>query len=162
MNFHPASRVWIYMSDREFTDVESGDINRSLKHFCREWTAHGADLHAHGEVRFNRFILLMVDETIAGASGCSIDKSVHFIKELEREYGVQLFNRLLFAWKKGTQIHVSPLHDLQQLFDAHEISEETIVFNNAVTGKQELDEKWMLPLKDSWMYTRINKKTVKV
>lgn len=155
MNFDPSSRLWVYLSNRPFTDVEVSDINLALKHFCKEWTAHGSNLKAFGEVRFNRFILLMVDESQAGASGCSIDKSVHFIKAIEQEYGVTLFNRLLFAWKKGEEIRVSELRDLQQLADSGEITGSTIVFNNTITSKKELDEKWMIPLKESWMQGRL-------
>jgi hypothetical protein len=131
-----------------------------LKHFAKQWTAHGSNLKAHGEVRLNRFILLMVDETAAGASGCSIDKSVHFIKAIEQEYGVTLFNRLLFAWEKGDHVEVNHLDELQSLFDNREITEDTIVFNSLVATKKELDEKWRLPLHSNWMMTRLRKEKV--
>jgi hypothetical protein len=51
-----------------------------FSNFCIQWTAHGANLKAYGEVRHHRFIVMIVDETAAGASGCSIDKSIHFIR----------------------------------------------------------------------------------
>ena len=50
MNFDPSSRLWVYLSNRPFTDVEVSDINLALKHFCKEWTAHGSNLKAFGEV----------------------------------------------------------------------------------------------------------------
>jgi hypothetical protein len=159
MNFYPSSRVWVYMSDRILTDVEASDISLALKHFTKEWTAHGADLKATSEVRFNIFILLMVDESHAGASGCSIDKSIHFIQSVENKYELRLFNRLLFAWKAGDQVDISPLSDLQKLFDEGKITPETIVFDNTITTKKQLDESWMVPLKESWMYSRIRQNT---
>lgn len=143
------------MSDRAFSEVETNDISIAVKHFCKDWSAHGNNLKASGEIRYNRFILLMVDETAAGASGCSIDKSVHFIQAIEKEYNVHLFNRLLVAWKTQTLVQVAPLQELQQLFDDGVIDDETLIFNNTITSKKELDEAWMIPLKESWMYSRI-------
>ena len=159
-DFHEKSKVWIYLSDRVFTSDEESSIQHSLNQFVKEWTAHGANLKASGEIRFNRFIILMVDETAAGASGCSIDKSVHFIKSIENQYGVQLFNRMLFAWKRGEEVFVSHLNKLQELFDHGEITGDTIVFNNLVATKKERNEKWMVPLKDSWMSARLMKQKV--
>ncbi len=150
------------MSSRPFTDLETTEIEIAVNHFAKAWTAHGSNLKASGEVRFNRFIILMVDESNAGASGCSIDKSVHFIKSLEQQYGVDFFNRLLFAWKEGDTIQVSTLDALPDLYTNQEISDETIVFNNNVTTKQQFEESWMLPLKNSGMFSRLNKKSVKL
>jgi hypothetical protein len=152
-----SSKAWVYMSNRPFNDSEAWEITEALKHFTKEWTAHGSHLNASGELLFNRFIVLMVDETMAGASGCSIDKSVHFIMSLGQQYEVDFFNRLLFAWKQGDTIQVSPLSALPQLYDNHEISGESIVFNNNVVTKKQFEESWMLPLRNSWMFARIKK-----
>ncbi|MCY7409014.1 MAG: hypothetical protein LH473_01980 [Chitinophagales bacterium] len=73
MNFSPDSRTWIYLSKKEFSNEEVVELNSLLSVFCKDWAAHGNNLKAKGEVLYNRFIVLMVDETQAGASGCSID-----------------------------------------------------------------------------------------
>ena len=153
--FSDHSRVWIYMSNRPFTDIEVSDIEMALIRFCKEWTAHGSNLSAKGEVRFNRFIILMVDEIQAGASGCSIDKSVHFIKEIEEEYNVQLFDRLLIAWMQDDEVKTTPFSEIEKLLEDGAISENTLVFNNAITTKKDLDQRWTIPLKESWMASRI-------
>lgn len=155
MNFSDQSRVWIYLSNRDFSVSEVPELNQLLQQFCIQWTAHGASLKAYGEVRHHRFIVLMVDETAAGASGCSIDKSIHFIQEIEKEFNVQLFNRMLFARKEGEEIHVSKLDELQKLFDEGIISEQTIVFDTTVTTKKDLDTRFETPLGQSWMMKRI-------
>ena len=77
------------------------------------------------------------------------------MKVLEQEYGTELFNRLLFAWKRGEDVVVSHLSELQSLADRGEVTRATIVFNNAITAKKELDEKWMVPLEESWMHSRV-------
>ncbi len=154
-NFHSQSRVWLYLSNRSFSNEEIPEINSALKYFCNEWTAHGSNLTAHGAVLHRRFILLMVDESVAGASGCSIDKSVHFIQQVEKEFGVQLFNRMLFAWREGEEIHVSNLNEVQKLFDEGVINHSTIVFDTLVATKKDFDERFEISFGDSWMMKRI-------
>ena len=150
------SRVWIYLSDKAFNDDEVIRLNQDIEQFCIQWTAHGANLKARGEVLHHNFILLMVDESSADASGCSIDKSVHFIRQIEKDFGVNLFERLIFAWKAETDIRVSHLNDLQKLVDAGEITMNTIVFNPLVASKKEFDESFQIPLRNSWMAKRIH------
>ena len=158
MKFSDQSRIWIYLSDRAFNEAEVSTLQQLLGQFCIQWTAHGTNLKARGEVLHHRFIVLMVDETAAGASGCSIDKSVHFIQEVEKEFEVQLFNRMIFAWKDEQEIHVSSLSDLQKLFDHENINTNTIVFNTLVTSKKDFDKRFQIPLGESWMLKRINVK----
>ncbi len=150
------------MSSRPFTDLETTEIEIAVNHFAKAWTAHGSNLKASGEVRFNRFIILMVDESHAGASGCSIDKSVHFIKSLEQQFDVEFFNRLLFAWKERDEIHVSTLSAFPALYNNHEITDETIVFDNNVTTKKQFEERWLVILRDSWMFPRLRKASIKI
>ena len=35
------SRIWIYQSNREFTDDEVKDISLELKEFQKSWESHG-------------------------------------------------------------------------------------------------------------------------
>ena len=150
-SYHSQSRIWLYLSDRPLTDMEVNDINLALKHFAKEWTAHGANLKAHGEILYNRFIVLMVDESDAGASGCSIDKSVHFIQMLERKYNVSLFNRMLVAYQENNEVKVVDANKAKQLIENGEWSEDTRVFNTLVQTKDEFDNHFVIPLKESWL-----------
>ena len=157
MNFSDQSRIWIYLSNRAFNLSEVAAINNRLQQFCIDWTAHGSNLHAKGEVIKNHFILLMVDESKAGASGCSIDKSVHFMQSLEKEFGVELFNRLLFAWMNDGRIVVSQLGDLQKLADDGVLQSDTMVFDTLLTVKKEFDERFEIPLHKSWMMKKLKR-----
>src|SRR5450432_1406118 len=101
-----SSRIWIYVSDRKFAASEISELNNLLAIFCREWTSHGSQLAAEGEILHNQIIVLMADETKAGASGCSIDQSVHFIQSLEQKFSVHLFNRMLVPVLYDNELHV--------------------------------------------------------
>src|ERR1700759_2190076 len=99
MKFSENSRVWIYQSDKELTDSEVALLQSQLDNFTTGWTAHNNQLKAKAEIRYNRFIILVVDESQAGASGCSIDKSVRFMKDIEQEFGINLFDRFNLAYR---------------------------------------------------------------
>lgn len=150
MHFSEQSRVWIYQSDKELYDNEAKQLLDQLNDFASEWTAHNHQLKAKAEIRYNRFLILIVDESQAGASGCSIDKSVNFMKKLEQQFGINLFDRFNFAYRDGEKVLSLPRHDFEELLKSGKINTDTIVFNNLVQTLQQLDTKWELPFKDSW------------
>lgn len=139
------SRVWVYQSDRVLEDQEVVFIRQRLLEFCNNWKAHQAHLKSSYQVLHKRFIILLVDEQQLDASGCSIDTSVAFIKSLELDYGIDLFNRTMVAYEESDAILTLPLIEFKKIVKA-----ETIVFNNLVTDKKGLKNNWRVAAKDSW------------
>jgi len=150
MEFSSHSRVWIYQSDRKLTDAEVLQIQVQLDNFAKGWTAHNNQLTAGAEVRYNRFLILIVDENQAGASGCSIDSSVRFMKQLEQQFGINLFDRFNLAYRDGGEVVSVPRHQFEELIKQGKINTETIVFNNLAQNVAELQTKWEVPFKNSW------------
>jgi hypothetical protein len=150
MQFSENSRVWIYQSDKKLTDEQIQQLQQRLNTFAAEWTAHNNQLKAKAEIRYNRFLILIVDESQAGASGCSIDKSVHFMQKLEQEFGISLFDRFNLAYRDGEEVLSLPRHGFEDLLKQGSINTQTIVFNNLVQNLTELENKWEVPFKDSW------------
>ncbi|MFT6167640.1 MAG: hypothetical protein ACJAV5_000445 [Vicingaceae bacterium] len=144
------SRVWIYQANRRLTDAEANEIKAHGDKFIEKWAAHGSNLQAAFEVLYNQFIVLFADESQVKASGCSIDSSVRFIKEIEKHYQLDLFDRLNLTYKDGANIKMMPMADFQNSLEKGELSEETIVFNNLIETKGEFDSKWEVAVKDSW------------
>ena len=142
--------MWVYQSDRKLSEQETREIEAKLDAFVKEWTAHTIQLAAGAEVRYNRFLILIVDESKTGASGCSIDASVRFIKGLEQEYNINLFDRFNLAYKEGAEVLSAPRNAFEQLVRDGKITSDTIVFNNVVQTVGELNTKWEVPFKDSW------------
>ena len=148
--FSPESRVWVYTANRPLTDAEVFSTQKALDAFVRQWTAHNQALLAKAEVFQNQFVVLMVDETRAGASGCSIDKSVHFLEGLGQELGVDFFERMRFAWSEnGELLFADRAEFAAHVGDGH-ISDETPVVNTLAQTKRELEEKWLVPFGKSW------------
>lgn len=150
MQFSQNSRVWVYQSDKQLNDVDVTKLQIMLDNFTAVWTAHNNQLKAKAEIRYNRFIILIVDENQAGASGCSIDKSVRFLKDIEQQFGINLFDRFNLAYRSNKQIISVPRHTFEELIANKTVDADTIVFNNMVQNLTELETKWEVPFKDSW------------
>lgn len=144
------SKVWIYQANRSFSDQELQEITNKLENFITQWTAHGATLKASFEIRYKRFIILALDQEINTASGCSIDASVHFIQQLEKEYGVDLLDKMNVSYKQGEFIAYKQLNDFRKMAKEKAVSPKTIVFNNLVNTKAEYLSDWEVPASESW------------
>ena len=150
MIFSPQSKVWVYQSNRAFTPSEAANIQQKLDAFTAQWKAHGHQLKAKAEIPYHFFIVFTVDQDSASATGCSIDSSVRVIKEIENEYGVDLFDRFNMAYKINDQVFVNTKEDFETLITIKKITPETIVFNNLVQTLAEFENKWEVPLSQSW------------
>ncbi|MDG1572707.1 ABC transporter ATPase [Robiginitalea sp. M366] len=144
------ARIWIYQANRPFTEAEALEVSEKTAAFLEQWTAHGASLKAGFELRYNRFIVLGLDQSLHGASGCSIDASVHFVQQLEQAYGVTLLDRMNVTFRQGEYIAYKPLADFRKLAKARSVGPQTVVFNNLVANKREYEEDWEIPASESW------------
>ena len=160
-SFHPDSRVWIYQSSRLFSVDEALQVEQMMEEFVRTWVSHGVPVKGAAHLLFGQFIVLMADETATGVSGCSTDSSVRLIKQIEKNFGVNMFDRMTLAFvvkdKSGeNRLELLPMAQLQYAIDHGFISADTLYFNNLVQSKEELEENWIIPLKDSWLAKRIS------
>ena len=146
------SRVWIYQCNRELSPDETKNIKHRTDQFVFDWASHGAKLSAQIEIFYNVFLVVFVDEEIANASGCSIDKSFQLIKDLETEFNISLLDRMIIAYRKDQKIHMCRIDEFEGLIKEGKITEDTIVFNNLVDRKNDFDSKWEVLIKDSWHY----------
>ncbi|NVJ89726.1 MAG: ABC transporter ATPase [Flavobacteriaceae bacterium] len=149
-NLPDTARVWIYQSNREFTENEISFINEKAREFINSWTRHGDDLKGSFTIKYNQFLVIGVDVSFNNASGCSIDASVHFIQELEKEFQLDLMDKMNISFKNGEHINLVKLPDFQKYVREKKITQETIVFNNMVNTKEDFEHKWEVPAKNSW------------
>ena len=144
------SKVWIYQANRSFSDAELDEIKAKLNVFVENWAAHGTGLEAGFDMRYKRFIILAVNQDNQSATGCSIDASVHFIQQLEKDYNVDLMDKMNVSYKQGEYVAYKTLTDFRKMAKEKAVSKNTIVFNNLVTNIAELNENWEVPASDSW------------
>ncbi len=106
------SRVWVYQANRPFTASETQAIQDYLAPALTQWAAHGAGLNASFEIRFQQVIVIAVDETVNAASGCSIDASTRWFKEMGANLGIDFFDRST-AVVEGDELTLIPLTALK-------------------------------------------------
>jgi hypothetical protein len=76
-NLPEESKIWVYQSNRKFSDTEFSEIGLP----CRPSLKIGQHTEqvSSYQLKYNRFIILAVDQDVQSATGCSIDASVEFI-----------------------------------------------------------------------------------
>ena len=92
------SRIWVYQSNRRFSEEETSEISIELESFLKSWTSHTKPIRSAFQIKYNRFIFIAVDKDFE-TSGCSIDSSVSFIQSLEKIYKVDLLDKMNVAYK---------------------------------------------------------------
>ncbi len=145
----PKSKIWIYQSNKTFSDDEVSQIKTLLEPFVEKWQYHGQDLNASYKILYNQFIVLAVaeDNTV---SGCSIDASVHVIQQIERDFKADLTDKMKTAFKNGDNINVVSLADFKKYVSLGKINPDTVVFNNMVDTIKGLKTEWEVSAKLSW------------
>ncbi|MGV9003918.1 ABC transporter ATPase [Flavobacterium sp.] len=144
------SKIWIYQSNRKFSDEEIAEIENNLQSFVESWSAHGTGLEASFQLKYNRFIILAVNQEVQAPTGCSIDSSVAFIQGLEQKYQVELLDKMNVTFKNGEHIAHKSLLDFKRMAKEKAVTANTIVFNNLVNTIEEFNENWEVPAEDSW------------
>jgi len=144
------SRIWIYQSNRKFSDEEIAQIESELQTFTDTWAAHGSGLEASFLTRYNRFIILAVNQETQAATGCSIDASVHFIQQIEKKFNVDLLDKMNVTFRNGEHIAHKTLLDFKKMAKDKAVTANTIVFNNLVNTVGEWNEFWEVTAGESW------------
>lgn len=155
-DFAAGSRVWIYQSNRMFTMSEALQIEDLLNDFAKNWKSHADTVKGYANLFFGQFIVLMADESATGVSGCSTDSSVRLIKHIEKQFNVNLFDRLLLAFLIKEKVQLLPLSQINYAVENNFVNEDTTYFNNTVLTKEELENNWMIPVRESWLWKKIS------
>lgn len=154
-DFHPQSRVWIYQCSRLFSIPEALNVELLLNNFVADWKSHGAPVKGYANLLFGQFIVVMADESNISVGGCSTDSSVRVIKEIEKIFDVNMFDRQSLAFIVKDKVQILPLSQLNYAIENNFINPDTLYFNNIVLTKQELENNWLIPIKDSWLAKKI-------
>jgi hypothetical protein len=134
---------------------EALHVEDLLKNFTENWQSHGSPVKGYGNLFFGQFVVLMADERATGVSGCSTDSSVRLIKQIEELFKVNMFDRTTLAFLVKEKIQMLPMAQLQYAIDNGFITPDTTYFNNLVQTKEELENNWLVPVKNSWLARKI-------
>lgn len=153
-NFSPDSRVWIYQSNRPFGNQELKEIEEQLQQFHEQWISHNRPVKGWAGVLFNQFVVIVGDDTMDRLCGSAVDNSIRLIKSMERQYNISLLDRMLLAFLIEDKIQILPVNQFPHAFNSGKIMPETLYFNNAVTTKSEMENNWLVEVKNSWLGKR--------
>lgn len=147
----PSSRIWVYQSSKTLSEGDQQVITEAATTFFNQWQAHGKDLKCGFRIAYDQFLVLGVDEDFNAATGCSIDASVHLVKQLEQELGVNFFDRMQIPFLKEGKVNLYSMQQLTQTVAAGEVQAQSVTFNNLVSTKAEFDTSWQVPAAESWL-----------
>ena len=144
------SKIWIYQSNRAFSENEVTEISRNLESFIETWKGHGNDLKAAYQIKYNQFIIIAVDHNYNEISGCSIDESMYLIRQFEQKFAIDLTNKLNISFKDNSNINVVSLAEFQNFAKQQKITSNTVVFNNTINNKADFKSLWEVTADKSW------------
>lgn len=145
------TRLWIFQAERTLSNAEKEKVEQSMAQILEGWNAHGRKLTAASEIRYQRFLIVAVDESRATASGCSIDQLFNSIRSIGEELSVDFFDRTQLAYRiKGEpEIHTVPLSEFADKVGS--LGKDNLtVFNNLIDKHKELEKHWETGIDDSW------------
>lgn len=147
-----SARIWIYQANRAITDSERHEIENTLKPAVSQWAAHGASLLASVKVLHNRFVIIALDENQNEASGCSIDASTRWFKELGNRLNIDFFDRSQ-AYVDGDEIKTFSIFQPKKAIESGLISPDTIIFvnNNNIHTLADLAGQWKVKASESYL-----------
>jgi len=145
------SRLWIYQSNRDFSNQELDEISNLTESFLINWQTHNQELEVSYEIKYNRFLILAVNESFNSPGGCSIDLSIRFIQDLSNKINIDLLDRMSINYRDEKDIKCIKLDQLKSLLSNNLINEGTIIFNNLVKTKIDYINNWESNLENSWL-----------
>ena len=138
------ARIWIYASENALTEDQQSHILTYIAEHLKGWNAHKVPLTAGVTILENHFIVVALDETVNGASGCSIDTLQQTIQELEKDLSISLMNRLNVFCKIDNEIQVVPSFKLGSIATAN-----TLFYDLTILTKSDLNT-YLKPISEGW------------
>lgn len=145
------ARIWIYQANRPLTDAETSALQPALRSFADEWTSHGRALAASAEVLHRQFLVVGLDEAVADASGCSIDASVRFVRDVEQQLGVSLLEKSQMAFLLAGRVQLLSRQQIRAAVEAGQLTPDTPYFDATVARKQVLATAFPAPAGQTWL-----------
>lgn len=155
-NLSDDSRLWIYQIDRNLNEEEEKNLLDECMGFLDEWTAHGSKLAASAKIIDHRLLVIAADESYAGASGCSIDSQVAFLRDVQLKLGIDLFSRSTIYYLENASLQSMDINEFKSKIASGELSENTVFYNTTIHKKGQLKDSFIIPVKESWLMRMIS------
>jgi len=129
-----SARVWIFGSDKQLSEEAATALMRDVSDHLANWKAHGEPLTVGSQLLDDRFLVIAVDQSTTGASGCSIDGLFRVLQGMQSKLGTNIVGggRLFYRDHHG-DVQCAPRSDLDELRASGAITKDTVVFDTTIT-----------------------------
>src|SRR6202162_1658355 len=146
-----SARTWVFGANKTLDEPSSRTLLVEVDRFLSEWKAHGSPLTAGRDWACGRFLTVAVDQSTAGASGCSIDGLFRSLRALEPKLGASLVTSgLVFYRDENDAIQSVDRERFSALGAARKIQSSTTVFDPTVATLGEWRARFELEASRSW------------
>ena len=131
------AKVWVYPSSRKFYPAEIPEIEQKLKEFVENWKLEDENFKVSYQFLYDRFIILVADDSETVLTNADIDASVAFILQLQETYKVALLDKMNACFKQGEYVQYKELKDFKKLLKNKAVTAKTIIFDNLINNKED-------------------------
>lgn len=135
-------RIWIYSSNRAVSEADQQEMTGPISEFLEKWAAHGTQLAAAVEWLNAYQLVIALDESVAGASGCSIDAQTRFMRVLGEQYAIDWFDRMAMIIEENGEIKRISFFELAE-------HPKALVYDSLVQRLGDLRSNWPILMKES-------------
>jgi hypothetical protein len=126
-------------------------LMKAVEEYLPDWKAHGMPLTVASQLLDDRFLVVAVDQTTAGASGCSIDGLFRLLRGLESRIGATLVGggRVFYRDLQG-MVQSASRDELPGLTASGAITRDSVVFDTTITDLGAFRTGFEKRAKESW------------
>lgn len=145
------ARVWVFAAAHPLDVPATNRLLQAVDEFLGEWNAHGAPLVCGRDWRADRFLAVGVDQSTAGASGCSIDGMFRTLARLEPELGTSLLGGGRVYYRDAeANVQMASRPAFNVLAREGRVGPDTPVFDTALTTAGAWRTAFERPARESW------------
>lgn len=144
------AKVWIYPASRKFYKEEVATVEEKVKAFVSEWKSDDTNFKASYQFLYDRFIIVLAEDEEGSLTNQDVDALVGFILNLQMEYELELLDKMNVCFKQGEFVQYKEIKEFKKLLKSKSVSKKTIVFDNLIQTKEELEHFWEVPITESW------------
>ena len=144
------SPIWVFQSNKILDSLLVRKIELDIINFLNNWTSHNLEIKSSYKILHGLFLIISVESNFSNPSGCSIDKLINFIKKINQLYDIDFLNRLNISYRDGNMVKLVDIAGFKKLILEGTITSDTIIFNNTLNIKAELNENWEIKASKSW------------
>lgn len=145
-----SAKLWIYPASRKFYKEEVSVVKEKIETFVSLWRKEDEDFKASYQFLHDRFIIVLAQDDNGKLVSQDIDQLVGFILNLQTEYDLELLDRMNVCFKQGEFVQYKEIKAFKKMLKSKSVSEKTIVFDNLIQTKEELENFWEVPITESW------------